>query len=73
MRFKRFGSEPTALYLTDKAQRVYSTTDPLDIYEYTVSGQTLYEMRGCLQHDGLTAQDVNEVLEQIYDDLQDVF
>lgn len=31
----RYGDGPTVLKLSEKAQRIYNVTDPLDIYEYT--------------------------------------
>ena len=31
---RKYGSEPTHLHLTEEAQKVYSSTDGIELYEY---------------------------------------
>ena len=57
---KRYGDTKTNLILTDLAQEVYNETDPISIYE-RIDG--LYDIEGFLEYEGMTADDVNELLE----------
>ena len=75
---KRYGSETTALTLTDKAFEEYSGTDPLDIFEKVVDYDEndnpihRYYMRGAYHYNGLTADEVNEILEAITDEANEI-
>lgn len=57
---KRFGDTKTKLTLTDKAQRFYNQTDPINIYERE---DGLYDIDGFSAAEGLTAEEVNTTLE----------
>lgn len=61
---KIYGNEKTSLVLSDKALEVYSSTDPLKIVE---EDDGTYSMTGCFERYGMTADDVNRVLEQMAD------
>ena len=65
---KRYGDTKTALNLTEKAFAAYSETDPLDIYEHDDGS---YSMRGACEFNNLTAADVNDILEDFYDQTHD--
>lgn len=63
---KIYGNEKTSLELSEKAFKVYSNTDYLQIVEsydglYTINSTLLFR-------DKLTAQEVNKILEEFYDD-----
>ena len=62
---KTFGNEPTKLTLTKLAQYAYNTIDPIVIIENqdTDGNVTGYDMIGCVQGKGMTADAVNESLE----------
>ena len=62
---KIYGNEKTNLELTDKAFAVYSDTDPLKIIE---EDDGTYTMTGVFERYGMTAEDVNRVLESFADD-----
>lgn len=64
---KRYGDTKTSLALTAKAQSIYSNTDPCDIYE-TSPGVFALDICGD-RRDGLTAEDVNEMLEELADEV----
>lgn len=61
---KRYGSDSTALTLTEKALAVYSSSD-ITIYE---EPDCTYTLCGIDARDGLSADEVNEVLEDLYDE-----
>ena len=66
MILKQYGYVKTRLSLTDKAYDVYSGTCPLDIIEVEdEEGNCTYSMRGALEADDLTADEVNEYLEEL--------
>ena len=72
-RTKSYGDENTHLVLTDKAFEAYSNTDPLKILEYEdEDGNYTYEFRGAFDSYELTADEVNEWLEDLinYSDLE---
>lgn len=55
--------------LSDKAERMYSGTDPLTIAEYEEDGKKLYAMRGCLgDQDGMTFEELQDELEALADE-----
>ncbi len=64
---RRYGFDRTALHLNDKAAAYYSITDPLNIWEYTVGGMTLYDMTGADEAVGLTAGQLNDLLSDLYE------
>lgn len=57
------------MILTDKAEYVYLNSDPLDltITGETESGKLRYSITGIIERHNLTEQEVNEILESIYD------
>ena len=64
---KRYGDVKTSLTLSDKAQRIYSISDPLDIYEHD---DGTYSMRGCgCDGSGYAAEDVIRILEELADEV----
>jgi len=79
---KIYGQDKTELVLTEKAQAAYEATDPLEIREYYkpgrivsqhyVKGRIAYDLEGVLTGKGLTAEGVNEVLEDWWDDMEEV-
>lgn len=69
---KHYGSERTALYLSPRAEEFYNFTDPLNIWEYTVNGMTLYDLSGAVTAEALTADQVNDILEDQYDRLDQI-
>jgi hypothetical protein len=67
---KRYGDTSTNLILTEKAQKVYNVTDPIDIYEREEKDDELvYSMRGVIVKDDLSADDVNQILEGFADEI----
>jgi hypothetical protein len=64
---KRYGNEKTKLFLTEKAEAVYSDSDPLEILERETPYGLRYDLRGVLEADGLTAEEVNRTLEDLAD------
>lgn len=67
---KRYGDARTNLILTEKAQKVYNVTDPIDIYEREEKDDELvYSMRGVIVKDDLSADDVNQILEEFADEI----
>lgn len=83
--YKVYGNEPTNLTLSDKASAVCECTDPLEIREFCherdiededeniidVEKTYTYDVVGCTESHGLTAQEVNELLESEYDSMMD--
>lgn len=69
---KHYGSDRTALYLSEKAEEFYSFTDPLNIWEYSVNGMNLYDISGMITAEALTAEQVNEMLEDEYDNIEQI-
>jgi hypothetical protein len=63
---KIYGNEKTRLELTEKAQRIYSESDPLQIIE---QDDGTYSARGIIDRDGMTAAEVNKMLEDMSDDI----
>lgn len=64
---KKYGSDRTSLQLSTKAEKVYSDTDPLAIYE---DENLHYSIRGCFgDYDDLSAERVNEMLEGVVEEL----
>ncbi len=67
---KRYGDTRTDLTLTEKAQKVYDVTDPIDIYEREEDDDVfVYTMRGVIVKDDLSADDVNQILEEFADEV----
>lgn len=62
MKRRRYGDVSTNLVLTEKAYNVYIDTDPLSIYEREDGS---YDMEGCIEARGLTAEQVNGILEDL--------
>lgn len=63
---KTYGNDKTGLQLSDKAQSFYEWTDPLKIIE---QDDGTYSIRGFDRRDGLSADQVNSLFEQLYDEL----
>lgn len=69
MKTRIYGSERTHLTLSEKAELLYSNTDPLTIAEIETDGGYVYEITGCIDCDGvMTEEEVNEFLESLYDE-----
>lgn len=64
---KIYGNEKTNLVLSDKAFAMYSECDPIRIIE---NDDGSYSLRGFDCRDGMTAQDVNEFLEELADEIE---
>lgn len=64
---KIFGNDKTALTLTDKAATMYAECDPLQIIEHDGGS---YSIRGIEDRDGMTAEEVNEWLEDLADEMK---
>ena len=62
---KIYGNENTDLTLSDKAFAVYSETDPLRIME---EDDGTYTITGVIDRNGMTAEQVNRVLESFSDE-----
>ena len=63
---KRYGDAKTALRLSEKAERIYSDTQPLSIFEEeTDDGEYRYTVTGFLQGEDLTEDEVNALLESL--------
>lgn len=65
---KIYGNDNTNLTLTDKAELMYSKCDPLQIIEHEDAS---YSLRGIDDRDGMTAEDVNEWLEDLADEMKE--
>ena len=63
---KRYGDTNTHLTLSPKAQRIYSNSQPLDIYEEE-NGTYTVNLFGDIQ-EGLTESEVNALLEDLDND-----
>ncbi len=66
---RRYGFDRTALHLSANAERCYNIIDPLNIWEYTVNGMTLYDVSGAVEACALTESKLNEHLEGVYDEI----
>lgn len=62
---KRFGSEQTKLELSDRAYEVYCGYSPLDIFERETEEGLVYFLRGCVEADDLTADELDEMLVEL--------
>lgn len=63
---KRYGDTKTALRLSAKAERIYSDTQPLSIFEEeTEDGEYRYTVTGFLQGEDMTEDEVNALLESL--------
>ena len=60
-----YGNDPTKLKLSRFAQKMYQRTDPLIIREYDTDDGVRYSMDGCIRLWNLTADEVNEILEDM--------
>lgn len=67
---KRYGNEKTALELTPRAASIYATSDPLDILERETPEGLRYDLRGLMEADGLTAEEVNGMLEELAEEVE---
>lgn len=66
---KVYGDTKTSLELSPKAYEIYINSDPCVICEHeTESGDLTYSMSGIIERDGMTAEEVNELLEQLGED-----
>ena len=80
--YRVYGNENVNLTLTDKAFRFVSMTDPLEIREFThereIEDETgsiidiektyTYDLVGCVEAHDMTAQELNELLEELLQD-----
>lgn len=66
---KRFGNERTRLTLSSKAEAYYSETDPIAIYENESEDGTLTYSLDDMGNtfSDLTADELNSILEELYD------
>ena len=64
---KRYGNTKTALELTPRAAAIYADSDPLEILERETPDGLRYDLRGILEADGLTAEEVSWTLEDLAD------
>lgn len=62
---RSYGNENTSLILSDKAFEAYNNSDPLSIYEYDTEDGTFYDMEGIIEVEGVSAEDVNWLLEEL--------
>lgn len=69
MNGKIYGNEKTHLSLTDKAQKLYDRTDPLEIEEIETKYGFRYNMRGVFKRTNMTEAELIEDLEALYDEL----
>lgn len=60
-----YGKDNTALELTEKAEYFYQRTEPLTITETKHDGDYMYAMKGVIDRHGMSASDVNELLEEL--------
>lgn len=67
---KRFGDVKTHLALTEKADKVYSASDPFDIYEIETDSGYRYNTYGMMETSNLTADELNEMLESLADEME---
>lgn len=63
--------ELAARDLSRKARDVYNHTDPLKIFERETDGGTLYDVRGLIDGDGLTFDELQKVIEEYADAIGD--
>lgn len=62
--YRIYGWDNTNLTLTEKAHEVYSNSDPIEIKEFD---DGYYSISGIIDRDGMTADEVNELLEELAD------
>ena len=62
---KIYGNRNTSLKLSEKALAVYSDTDPLQIIE---NDDGRYDITGAFEYCDVTADEVNSILEDLYDE-----
>ena len=62
---KTYGKEKTKLFLSEKAEKAYSSSKQLIILDHS---DGYYSIRGSVDRDDLTAEDVNSLLEKLYDE-----
>lgn len=71
--YRKYGSDRTSLCLTEKAQRLYDTTDPIEIWEKydDAAGTNLYTIKGIFNNfdEWVTETELNLILEDLSDEL----
>lgn len=68
MHGKRYGYTATHLTLTEKAEKAYDNSDPIGIFEVEEGDFFFYHIYfGNEKRYGLTEEEVNEYLEDLYD------
>ena len=72
----RYGDDKTRLTLSEKAERICSETDPLNIYELDnaewVDGcEAKYIVTGVIEKAFSNQDELNQYLEEYWDDLED--
>ena len=66
---RKYGDERTSLTLAEKAEKAYAESDPIRIYEHEDdNGIKTYSMEGIIEAYNLTTDEVNEYLEDLYDE-----
>lgn len=70
-----YGNKPTHLELRKEVEAEWNKglVDPLMVYEYAEpeeDGTYLYAIRGVIDRDDMTAEDVNDVLTEIFSDVE---
>jgi hypothetical protein len=55
-------------WLSEKAQRVYRETDPLDIFEIETDEGKRYDVAGMVEARSLTFEELEEFLESVQDE-----
>lgn len=66
-----YGNDSTHLTLTDRAERIYSVSDPLRIEETETEDGYRYGMTDIIEADNLTEQEVSEYIEGLIPDYSD--
>lgn len=62
-----YGNDSTHLTLTERAERIYSVSDPLRIEETETEDGYRYTLTGIIEADGLTEAEVSEYIEELDD------
>lgn len=58
---KKYGATTTNLKLTEKAEKIYSVTEPCEIIEHETEDGYRYSISGIIEAENLTNEQINEI------------
>lgn len=68
---QKINGELATRRLSAKAKEFYNGSDPLDVYEILTAEGIRYDVRGFLELDSVTFEEMEETFEALYDEFQE--